>query len=123
MEEVQVQNNQNEPKKMSNKAIALLIVGVIAVSTVIALLIVFALDKPNETSYLNINNFNRISNGMTYEQVVEVLDDHEGTLQTSAGSGEYLIEYYNWTNNSGTKIIVVGFQNGIVMAKSQVGLK
>ena len=123
MEDLQVQNNQNEPKKINNKAIALLILGVIAFSTVIALLIVFAIDKPNETSYLNINNFNRISNGMTYEQVVEVLDDHEGTLQTSAGSGEYLIEYYNWTNNSGTKIIVVGFQNGIVMAKSQIGLK
>jgi len=123
MEEVQVENNQNQPKKMSNKAIALLIVGVIAISTVIALLIVFAIDSPSENSYLNIKNFNQISNGMTYEQVVEILDDHEGTLQSSAGSGEYLLEYYNWTNDSGTKIIVVGFQNGLVTAKSQIGLK
>jgi len=123
MEEIQVETNQNQPKKMSNKAIALLIVGVIAISTVIALLIVFAIDSPSENSYLNIKNFNQISNGMTYEQVVEILDDHEGTLQSSAGSGEYLLEYYNWTNDSGTKIIVVGFQNGLVTVKSQIGLK
>lgn len=72
-------------------------------------------------SNLTYSNYSKIENGMTYKEVVDMLGE-EGKLSTSGGSNSYYLEYYEWFNSSGTKIIVIGFENGRVCAKSQTGL-
>lgn len=72
-------------------------------------------------SNLTYSSYSKIENIMSYEEVVDILGE-EGKLSTSAGSSGYYLEYYEWSNHSGTKIIVIGFENGRVCAKSQTGL-
>jgi len=74
------------------------------------------------STYLTYENYSKIKNGMSYSEVVEILDNHEGELDTSAGYGGYTLSYYHWTSTSGSRCIVVGFENGRVCAKSQYGL-
>lgn len=73
-------------------------------------------------NYLTYDNYMKIQTGMTYTEVVEILDGHQGQLDTESGYGGYTLKYYTWTNSSGTRCIVVGFENGRVCAKSQYGL-
>ena len=125
MEEFQLDssNVNNEKNNNNKKAVIIATCSIIAILCFIVLIVVVFDSSPSGSSYLNMTNFNKITNGMTYEQVVDVLEDHDGTLDTSSSSGGYTLEYYTWTNADSTKIIVVGFENGRVCAKSQVGLR
>ena len=75
------------------------------------------------TNYLTYSNYLKIENGMTYDEVVEIFEGHEGVLDTSAGSGDFNLEYYTWKNDRSVKYVTVGFENGYVCAKSQMGLR
>ena len=59
---------------------------------------------------------------MSYLQVVDILDGHEGVLYSYSEYGGYTLAYYTWTNSTASKCIVVGFMNDSVCAKSQYGL-
>lgn len=76
------------------------------------------------TSGLTYSNFSKIQNGMSYNQVCQILGK-EGKISTEASSGDYSLAYYTWEsdNRYDFVIITVGFKNGEVCAKSQVGLK
>ncbi len=66
------------------------------------------------TSRITMENFEKISKGMTYNQVVSILG--EGELQVSGSTDMYV-----WSP-SGAGTISVVFKNGIVISKSQMGL-
>lgn len=109
-----------EEQKGDNKKwiwVVLIIVG--------AVILISFLFKDGATvnNYLTYENYNKISTGMSYNSVVEIFDGNEGVLDSTASSGDYTISYYTWSNSSGSKIVVVGFENGYVMTKSQFGLR
>lgn len=125
MEEIKL---DDDLKKTSNKnnikgfwigVAGFLILFVIIVAVVVG---VTKVDGSTNSNYLTYDNYIQIQNGMTYSQVVDILDGHEGILDTSSTVGGYTLSYYTWSNSSGTKCIVVGFENGSVCAKSQYGL-
>ena len=125
MEEIKLHDNFNEsPNKNSNKGALIGIVGfLVSLIIVVAVVVGFSGgDGSANSNYLTYSNYTQIQNGMSYSQVVDILGGHEGTLDTSSSYGGYTLSYYTWSNISGTKCIVVGFENRRVCAKSQYGL-
>ena len=122
MEEHKIENSSETKQTTSNNKSIIIFVVIIVV---VAAIIYFALtsgDGGSSINYLTYANYTKIQNGMSYSEVVSILGNHEGTLDTSAGYGGYTLSYYSWSNSSGTRCIVVGFENGKVCAKSQYGL-
>ncbi|MBE7082180.1 MAG: DUF3862 domain-containing protein [Clostridiales bacterium] len=119
MEEIKLNVNEevNNAKKFKG-GWAILIAFIFVIGCIIAVSSVGF----ESNSYLNRENYSKIRTGMSYTQVVEVLEGHEGEMDTSSSFGGYTLAYYTWSNSSGSKCIVVGFENGKVCAKSQYGL-
>lgn len=87
----------------------------------VALVILFAIiiisAATDSDDYLTYENFEKIEIGMTYEEVVELLDNHVGR------SPEKGSRVYTWKDASGTRSISVAVDKyGIVQEKSQSGL-
>ena len=61
-----------------------------------------------------MDNFNKISDGMTISQVEAILG--KGEAQASSADTQII----NWQNS--TKVISITFSNGKVMSKAQNGL-
>ncbi|MBP3432044.1 MAG: DUF3862 domain-containing protein [Clostridia bacterium] len=121
MEEIEIseESEVEEKKKLPWFAIC---VGVVLFGLVIALIVLLSGGKGLSSSYLNYDNYLEIKTGMSYSQVVNVLEGHEGELDTYSSYEGYTLAYYTWTNGSSTKCIVVGFENGKVITKTQYGL-
>ena len=111
--------------KRDNNLKDIFLAVVIIASVFLAILIIYYgfINQSGETvtDGLSYNNYMKIKNGMSYEEVTEIFGD-EGELTSSAGYGDYSLKYYTWQNFSGSKIVVVGFENNKVIAKSQIGL-
>ena len=73
---------------------------------------------------INMDNYNKISNGMTVEEVEQILGEGESNASTNVDYGEYggavSAEVMTW--QSGTKVITISFTNGRVETKAQAGL-
>ena len=122
MEENKIENSSEtiNSKKPSNTLIAAAVI--IFVLGLILYLVFVVGDVGVTTNYITYENYTKIHNGMSYSEVVSILGNHEGTLDTTASSSGYTLSYYSWTNPSGSRCIVIGFENGKVCAKSQYGL-
>lgn len=109
-----------EPKRAMSKKKWAAILGTCAIVLVMVLVIVLCVHScsSHEVSY---ENYQKIHNGMTYSEVVDILG--KGTLESEVSSGGSTTKMYSWTNLSGTKVITVYFINGIVYMKTQVGLE
>lgn len=69
-------------------------------------------------------NFEKIENGMTYEQVVEIFGvDGKVLSEVDIGDEEYKTTMYYWYDDTGIANCNVTFQGGVVVAKAQVGLQ
>lgn len=123
MEEIQLNIQKNEPQKQKNKNFLIGIIGFVVIFVAIIAIAVGLSSGSTSSNYLTYSNYTQIKNGMSYSQVVDILDGHEGVLDTSSSYEGYTLAYYTWSNSSGTKCIVVGFENGTVCAKSQYGLR
>lgn len=74
---------------------------------------------------ISLEEFYKIENGMTYEQVKEIIGS-DGTLTSdvSMGDEKYHTQIYMWYGNKITGGNAnVTFQSGKVVGKAQVGLK
>lgn len=73
---------------------------------------------------VNLENFNKIETGMTYEQVCEIFGK-EGTVlsELDLGSDAFKTTMYYWYDITGVANCNVTVQGGKVIAKAQVGLK
>ena len=88
-------------------------------------------NEPKTTAVLNTDDpkritqdeFSRIQNGMTYEQVVAIVGA-EGEMSSDAdmGSGMGSIRNYGWKGDSLGANAQIGFVNGRVSSKFQIGL-
>ena len=120
MEEIKLNDDFNEsPNENNGKGAWIGIAGFLVLLIIVVAVVV---GVSGDSNYLTYSNYTKIQNGMSYSQVVDILDGHKGVLDTSSSYGGSTLSYYTWSNSAGTKCIVVGFENGHVCAKSQYGL-
>lgn len=76
-----------------------------------------------ESEYITLDEYNAIENGMSYDEVVEIIGS-EGTSTSEASSGDYSIKIITWYGNgmAGSNANVT-FTNDKVTGKAQIGLK
>ena len=72
-------------------------------------------------SNLTLEKYNQIKNGMSHQEVVEILGS-EGIEQSSSGDGKYKVDSYKWEGDN-YKFITVIFMGDKVNSKVQYGLK
>jgi hypothetical protein len=70
---------------------------------------------------ITLTKFNQIQNGMTIQQIQELIGN-EGKLLGSTNAGNISGKVYSWQNPQGSNAIVE-FKNDQVVSKSQAGLK
>ncbi|MBS5166279.1 MAG: DUF3862 domain-containing protein [Butyricicoccus pullicaecorum] len=77
----------------------------------------------DDAEYITLDEYNQIQNGMTYDQVVEIIGS-SGSSAAESGVNDYTIKIYTWYGNgiAGSNANVT-FTNGTVSAKAQVGLE
>ena len=72
---------------------------------------------------LNLEKFNKIETGMTYQQVVDIIGE-EGTVLSESEIANIKTIIYSWNGEGSIGANAnVTFQNGKVVSKAQVGLK
>lgn len=76
----------------------------------------------SDDEYITLDEFNKIENGMTYEEVKKIVGS-PGEVSSESGSGNYKVQIITWYGNgvAGSNANVT-FMNGIVNGKAQVGL-
>ncbi len=72
-------------------------------------------------SGLTMDKYNQIKNGMSYDEVKNIIGS-EGTQTMSSGEGKYKVESYKWDGDDYQFISVV-FMGGKVNSKVQANLK
>ena len=84
---------------------------------ILLLSVVIGFAASDSDDYLTLENYEKIEIGMTYDEVVEVLENHIGTVAGGKGS------VYFWEDSTGERRISVGFgKDDRVHSKSQKGL-
>lgn len=75
----------------------------------------------NSDAALTLENYNKIKNGMTYDEVIDIMGS-EGSETMSSGSGAYEVKSYLWESDK-IKFIAVVFMGGKVTSKVQSNLE
>lgn len=72
---------------------------------------------------LNLEKFNKIETGMSYQEVVNIIGE-EGTVLSESEIGNIKSTIYSWYGEGSIGANAnITFQNGKVVSKAQVGLK
>jgi len=79
------------------------------------------IDNPSTTDIITLEKFNQIQNGMTDQQVQELIGS-PSKLLGSSNTNNVVGKVYRWQNLQGSNAIVE-FSNDLVVSKSQAGLK
>lgn len=77
----------------------------------------------DESEYITMSDYNQIQEGMSYDEVKEIIGS-EGQLTSTSSMNGYTISIYTWYGNgaAGSNANVT-FTNDAVTGKAQVGLK
>lgn len=79
-------------------------------------------EKPKDETGKTLKNFEKIENGMSYDEVIKILGK-EGELQSQAGEGQFKTEMYKWDGDGLGANMNVTSQGDKVQSKAQIGLK
>jgi hypothetical protein len=79
-------------------------------------------DKSDSKTELTLDKYNKVKNGMSYKEVVDIMGN-EGVEQMSSGEGKYKVESYKWEGDDSLKFTTISFMGGKVYTKFQMGLK
>jgi hypothetical protein len=79
------------------------------------------IDTPSTTDVITLAKFNQIQNGMSIQQVQELIGS-PGKLLGTSNTNNVVGKVYWWQNLQGSNAIVE-FRNDLVVSKSQAGLK
>lgn len=74
-----------------------------------------------KSSTLTLEKYNKIKNGMSYKEVVDIVGS-EGTETSNSEIGKYKTVVYKW-DGEGFSYLIATFQNDKMSFKSQYGLK
>lgn len=78
---------------------------------------------PSENSAcITLEEFNKLKNGMTYEQCAELIGGL-GTLTSSSSIGNSTFDYYTWEGTTSFSTASLIFDNNHLYSKTQFGLK
>ncbi|MCM1112189.1 MAG: hypothetical protein NC399_02925 [Muribaculum sp.] len=78
--------------------------------------------QEEEKDFITYEEFDSIENGMTYEQVVDIVG-YDGTVMSSVDLANINTTMYCWYGVDGITNANVTFQNNAVVSKAQFGLK
>lgn len=84
-------------------------------------LIVTSSEMQSFNNKFSLKQFYQINEGMTYDAVVNLLGA-DGETMSSNDIGGYKNEMFTWKNDDGSSIMLM-FQNGRLVSKTQYGLK
>lgn len=110
-------------KKQTNPAIRvigiiIIIIGIIAIVSGMG-----DTDSSKEDKcYITLAEFNEIKNGMTYEQVKDIVGC-DGTVNSDTEVMGSKMTIYSWYGKDGISNANVNIQNGKLINKTQIGLK
>ena len=100
-----------------NKIVYAVVAAIVVICVIVLAVVVF-------NNSITASEFNKIKNGMTYEEVVKIVGC-EGELGADASFGSYSSEIYTWKGLlyyiSGANANVT-FSNGRVSGKASIGL-
>lgn len=83
----------------------------------------FAPPKPPQApEKMTLGEYNTLTNGMSYEQVVYVAGS-EGTLSRELNSGTITVRTYEWRGSGPNAVAQLQFQNNALTSKMQTGLE
>lgn len=78
--------------------------------------------KEDTRDLVTLENFNKIDSSMSYDDVC-ALFGKEGTLDSEVDIAGIVTQIYHWNNKTNLFNCTVTFQNGKMVAKTQIGLK
>jgi outer membrane protein assembly factor BamE (lipoprotein component of BamABCDE complex) len=78
-------------------------------------------DDSKSDDGLTLENYNKIKNGMSYDEVKSIIGS-PGTETMSSGSGKYKVESYQWKGD-GFKFLSIVLSGGKVTSKTQANLE
>lgn len=109
-------------KKQSNPLVrylglAIIIVGIIAIFSSVG----GSSDEDGSKCYITLEEFNRIENGMTYEEVKEIVGC-DGTVNSDTEVMGTKMTIYSWYGKDGISNANVNIQNNKLINKTQIGL-
>lgn len=76
----------------------------------------------NQPEKITMEEFTALKNGMTYQQVVNIIGG-EGTLTSEISIGWEKVTTYSWNGNHLGSSASISFSNGILNTKMQYGLE
>lgn len=77
----------------------------------------------DESEYITLDEYNRIENGMTYEDVVNIIGSNGSQTSTVTSNGINITMYSWYGNGAAGSNANVTFTNNTVTGKAQIGLK
>lgn len=77
--------------------------------------------KPENKSGLTLDKYNKLKNGMTYKEVVEIMGS-EGVETMSSGEGKYKVTSYKWEGDN-FQMVYVTLMGDKLTSKTQANLK
>lgn len=113
----QCHKNQTNPA-IRVIGIIIIIIGIIAIVSGMG-----DTDSSKEDKcYITLAEFNEIKNGMTYEQVKDIVGC-DGTVNSDTEVMGSKMTIYSWYGKDGISNANVNIQNGKLINKTQIGLK
>ena len=79
-------------------------------------------EKQDIDKYITLSEFNQIENGMSYEQVKEIIGS-EGTVMSETNVGDAHSIIYYWYGKDEISNANFSFTNNELINKTQIGLK
>ena len=79
-------------------------------------------DKDEDKCYITLDEFNKIENGMTYDQVKEIVGC-DGTVNSDTEVMGSKMTIYSWYGKDGISNANVNIQDNKLINKTQIGLK
>lgn len=117
---ISVDGKQKEIMTERKGVILGIVAGIVAFIFMLCLFAsIDAIRKAASTEYISYKNYQKIKVGMSYREVVRILDGHEGEYERESFFG-YISEYYVWSNDNGT--IKVEIEDGVVESKEEENL-
>lgn len=113
-------------KVKASKSKAPLVIIVVILAIVVIAIVAIIITMPSSSSAISLTEFNSIQNGMSYEQVCDVIGG-PGELLSDSDLGidsEYATQVYKWDGNGSVGANAnITFQGGVVISKAQFGLE